>query len=177
MGGALDPAAVDAVSDALAEALGEPATVVALWCDAPATPRGPVARLVYAYPSVRLATLRHWRDEAEFLVDAGDGPMHVVALEASKWARLLLKSHGGTLLTSSRAADVDALGLAAPLPELVDALWDTVAEDWCRRLGVESGRTPVETTPAERFGHVEGWLHAVRTAVDAAPAARGAGNS
>jgi hypothetical protein len=45
-------------------------------------------RLIFALPASRVASLRHWRHEAEVWTD--DAHLHVVAVEASVAARTLL---------------------------------------------------------------------------------------
>ncbi len=99
-------------------------------------------RLVYAFPAMRVATLRHWRDEVE--LDEGD--LHVVAMEASKWARLLLKQHAPTLDV------VRGAPAAGSAPEVL-AL---------QRLGIALAVGDVG--PAERFDRIDAWLVQVRRA-------------
>jgi hypothetical protein len=163
---ATDP---EAIAEILARALGEPAAMVAVWTDAPSVPaprRRPRITAIYALPSRRFATLRHWRDEVE--TRTGDG-VDVVAFEASKWARLLLKSHGGTLLTSleipeSGTPEGQALG------PLAASLWDDVADAWIAAAGIPRPTLdrPSGTSlggPA-RFARAEAWLDAVRRRAD-----------
>ena len=115
--------------------------LVAAWSE----DEGARVRLVYAFPSIRFATLRHWRDEAEYL----DGGLHVVALEASKWARLLLKRHRATGDTSAR------------LPEVASSSGSLL-----RDLNADLAGA---TSAPQRFALVDAWLEAVRREADAAP--------
>ncbi len=160
-----------AVAQALEQALGEPALLVAGW-------REPHAiRLIYAFPSLRLATLAHWRDEVEFTFEGAP----VVAFEASKWARLLLKSHGGTLLCSARPPAWDPHGLVESFCTLAASLWNDDATAWAHARGVpplasQSGQPLANlsgqplanpTTPQpSRFDAINGWLIRVRAVAD-----------
>jgi len=106
-------------------ALGSGTCVIGGWTDvmvAPPLPPGTRAlRVVFAYPSSRLATLRHWRDTYEFnALDAAGINVHVVMHEASKWARLVLKGHEMTLACVSRPPDQDSDGLLATLRALCE---------------------------------------------------------
>lgn len=131
---------------AVEAALDGEAGVLGGWVDAPVLPPlldgRRALRLVYAYPAIRLSTLRHWRDEVELEVDG----VHVVAMEASKWARLLLKQHAPTL-------DVVQLAPASGSAPEVGAL---------QRLGM--ALLAGDVGPAERFDRIEAWLVQVRRA-------------
>lgn len=140
---------------AVREALGEPALTALAWGRG-ADP----SYVVYAFPSRRVATLRHWRDEVE--------TPELVGFEASKWARLLLKGHGGALLSCATSPDHDPMRMGPTLAALATELWTADATEWARRIGVE----PIVTTTAtvhggDRFERVERWLTAVRAWVDA----------
>lgn len=158
------------LAGALTEALGEPATLVVAWTNTVPTPAhgGPILRAVYAFPSRRLATLRHWRDEVEFDIADDAETTRVVALEASKWARLLLKSHGGALLASASppAFPGASAGPAARLPALARDLWDPVATEWAAAAGVDPLPEAPALTTDQRFERVETWLWSVRELVD-----------
>ena len=155
---AADGASLEAVTAARVESLlGEPATVIAAWwsrmgasIDGPA----PLLRVVYAFDAARLAGLRHWRDEVEGpLRDAeADHGAWVVAMEASKWARLLLKRQGGALWTALGPAAFDTVD-AAPLAALAAGLWDAVALQAAR---------PAAPPLADPFDAVDAWLTSVR---------------
>ena len=77
-----------------------------LWLDAPVVPplRGARAlRGVFTLPHARVATLRHWRDSHEWTAEHAGERWDVVLHEASTWARLLMKAHGGSVAIASRA--------------------------------------------------------------------------
>lgn len=136
-------------------ALGEPARTLLVWTSGHGS-----ARLVYAFPSRRLATLRHWRDEVE--------TPEFVGLEASKWARLMLKGHGGTLLQAAEAPSYDPRALSESLAALAVELWTPAATAWAERMGRPAMSAPsTGITSAERFERVDAWLEAVRVLVDA----------
>ena len=163
----LAPLPFDAIT---AEALGEPADVVSVWHDRAPVPESPepLLRLVYAFPSVRLVTLRHWRDEFEVVADGH----RIVGMEASKLARLLLKGHGGTLLALRPDPVVEAGSLGHDAVALAEQLWIDEARDWAvvaARLAPRSGQTAsdVALSAPERFDRVEAWLLRVRNFADA----------
>lgn len=142
----------------LHEALGEWALPVIVW----SRPDGPDV-VVYAFSSRRLATLRHWRDEVETATFVG--------LEASKWARLLLKGHGGSLLRCVEPASDDCLEMSARLYGMAVELWNDDAAHWAKL----AGKTPPNSlltasrpiSGEERFERVNAWLEDVRVAADA----------
>jgi hypothetical protein len=141
--------------DRLLEALGEQVLPVVVWArsDAPDL-------VVYAFSSVRLATLRHWRDEVE--------TASFVALEASKWARLLLKGHGGSLLSSAQPPTLDCIETGSELGALAEALWTADASHWAGLVGIPPLALPnPPLSPEERFERVERWLTRVRSIADA----------
>lgn len=125
----------------LSEELGEPVTVHGAW--------GPmqsgelsVFRWVYSYPTWRMATLQHWRDEGEWIL----GGEHVVAIEASKVARLLLKGYEPAVEwfgAQPIAADSHGFRLA----------------DASRRCGLTERSV---SSPAERFAIANDWLETLR---------------
>lgn len=142
----------------LHEALGEWALPVISWSrqDAPDL-------VVYAFTSRRVATLRHWRDEVETPTFVG--------LEASKWARLLLKGHGGSLLSCATPATADCLEMSARLQEMAVELWNDDATHWAEL----AGETPPKRSllarfrplaGSDRFERVNSWLEDVRAAAD-----------
>ncbi len=142
----------------LQEALGERALPVIAWSrdDAPDL-------VVYAFTSRRLATLRHWRDEVETPTFVG--------LEASKWARLLLKGHGGSLLSCSTPATDDCLKMSARLEELAVELWNDDATHWAKLAGENPPERSLlkrfrPVSGSERFERVNSWLEDVRIAAD-----------
>jgi hypothetical protein len=143
----------------LEAALGEWALPVVVWSrvDAPDL-------VVYAFSSRRLATLRHWRDEVETPTFVG--------LEASKWARLLLKGHGGSLLSCGKSAADDCLGMSARLQGMAVELWNEDATHWAEladaappERALLTGFRPI--SGGERFERVNSWLEDVRIAADA----------
>jgi hypothetical protein len=167
-GQAVDDATLASLTAACVDALlGEPATVIAAWwsrlgpaIDGPA----PLLRVVYAFDAARLTGLRHWRDEVEGplcppVADAGSGAWFV-AMEASKWARLLLKRQGGALWTAlgpTAFVTTDAAALGA----LAAGLWDADADAWAASVGLVVARPAAE--PLMRpFDAVDAWLTAVR---------------
>ena len=114
-------AIADAVTARVAELIGEPCAVIQAWIE-PATGVSPrVVRAVYALPHHRVAGLRTWRDEGEGEATDVLGGGVLVALEASKWARLVLKGHGPTL-ASSQLPGVLAGPLVTELAELAAAV-------------------------------------------------------
>ena len=141
--------------EGLRDALGEWALPVVVWS------RPDSADLVvYAFASARLATLRHWRDEVE--------TPNFVAFEASKWARLLLKGHGGSLLSSAQPPTVDCIEIGSQLAALARDLWTPDSSHWAGLLGVEPLSSPSPPlSPEERFERVESWLSEVRAVADA----------
>lgn len=157
-----DPALGARVAAAIADALEEPVLLVGVWPD----PDGGL-RAVYAFDSLRVATLRHWRDEVEIRVPHGpDAPWKgaVVAFEASKWARLLLKRHGGALLTSAEPPIAGAAALCAPLRGLARGLWTDDSTRWAERMN----RAPLAASaPIDApFDAIDRWLQGVRRAAD-----------
>ena len=120
-------------------------------------------RLVFALPSIRVATLRHWRDEVEFSVDEHA----VVGVEASKWARLLLKGHGGTLLTSAEPPSSAPQDIAGGLEDIAPLLWDARATAWSHAAKLEPMQRGPDVEPAARFETVNTWLVRVRQCADA----------
>lgn len=167
-GGGLRAAWVRAVSGRLGESL----ILVGVWSGAPALPPAELTRLVYALPSRRVATLRHWRDEDEWIADIDGTRHHVVAIEASKHARLLLKSHPPTLSCAARPADVDPHGLTDDLPTLARGLWDARALAWCAHAGIDPPAASAASGAGDRHARVEQWLVRVRAAADRALARR-----
>lgn len=139
----------------LRDGLGEWALPVIVW----SRPNAPDL-VVYAFASVRLATLRHWRDEFETPT--------FVALEASKWARLLLKGHGGSLLSSAQVPASDCIETAGELSALARELWTEDATHWASLAGEEPLPMPNPPLSAkERFERVDAWLAKVRAVADA----------
>lgn len=124
-------------AELLTEAMEEPVTVHGIW--------GPLAsgelqvfRWVYSYPTWRLATLEHWRDEGEWSL----GGEHVVAMEASKVARLMLKGYKPA---------AEWFGAA---PNAADRHGANLVEV-CRRCAALDN-------PADRFAVANAWLESVR---------------
>jgi hypothetical protein len=97
-----------------------------------------VYRWVYSYPAWRHATLEHWRDEGEWAFEEE----LVVAMEASKVARLLLKGYGPASDWFS-ADPIDGDAYAEALVRLVSRLG-----------GVEDQR--------DRYLQINPWLSALR---------------
>ncbi len=150
----------------LDDALGEPVTLVGAWVDPPVAPPirdATVVRAVFAYPALRLATLRHWRDTVELVSESEPGTtVHVVAHEASKWARLVMKAHPGTLAIAAEAPTLDSDGVLSG-PDGLVALARSIAElDDPAEAGslLEGGSAMV--SPGERFEALERWLIRVR---------------
>lgn len=121
----------------LARKLGEEVTVHGLWGPFPSGELR-IWRAVYSYPAWRLATLEHWRDEGEWRLSGAV----VVAMEASKVARLLLKDH------AQLATDfVDPPVLADVYAQHLSSLARSLNGD-----------------PAERYALINEWLTALRKA-------------
>ncbi len=116
---------------------------------------------VVAYPALRLATLRHWRDTFETTLTVGDAPVHLVAHEASKWARLLLKGHGGSLLIAGLEPVFDSSRLLSKLGEIAGSCANADTREWCEAA---NGPAPAANTVSAqaRFDALESWLTEAR---------------
>jgi hypothetical protein len=135
--------------------------LLAAWPE-PASPAAATLRpaAMFVVPTIRLAGLRHWDDEP--LLPAPFGG--VQALEASKWARLVLKGHGGAIGTLLDADGVhDPRGAAAALRPIAARCVDATVDAWCEAAGVP--RLPASEAPlvgAARFDAVNAWLETLR---------------
>lgn len=142
------------------------ARLVALWVDPPVTPplpEGRALRGVFALPHARVATLRHWRDTHEWVLEGEDEAWHVVLHEASKWARLIQKSHGGSYAIASRDPDVDPHHQGAALQHIACASCDERVVDWYRAAGWDPPALSDDLLLAPaRFAQLEAWIHAAR---------------
>lgn len=140
----------------------------ALWLDAPVVPplRGARAlRGVFTLPHARVATLRHWRDSHEWTADYAGERWDVVLHEASTWARLLMKSHGGSVAIASRAPTFDPLGLGAKLAALAAACADARTDAWYTAAGWSApARAAATLEGAARFERLDAWVRAARDA-------------
>lgn len=101
-----DPEALQAALHRIDDELA----LLATWAG-PAPGMAHQAAALVAYPAARLAGLRHWHDEPVLPPPHGE----VLAMEASKWARLALKGHAGAIATMSAAPAYDPRGEAAAL--------------------------------------------------------------
>ena len=141
---------LQAIESALTRGMGERPLLIGVWLDPapfPALRSGrPLIHALFAWPAARLAGLRAWRDQWEGDVIlpglsrqqastesvASDEPNptpnperdHLVALEASHVARLVLKGHGGTLRWLALPA---AFGLPGPCGDLCAEIVDLAA--------------------------------------------------
>ena len=124
--------------------------------------------ILYALPSSAVRGLAHWRDE----VEAADS--YTVAMEASKWARLVQKGHGGAIgaLLTGKVAGVspwmrELVGLAGDCVDDRTLAWWTRAAAcskdlrWQELVG-EHRSSGAVLDAGTRFERVESWLQGVR---------------
>ncbi len=166
-----------AVADAVAAQAGEDAVVIALFVDGALLPplqRGRAAHVVYALPTARVAGLRSWRDGLEAHLEVADETWTVVALEASTWARLVLRGHPGpSRWLSGALVDMGRSdAVAEHLRELAARAVDGRAAGWLEAAGAAPPPTGAARPSIEE---VEAWLtHARRVADAASPFVDGA---
>lgn len=109
-------------SRALAEQLGPDARVVGGWDGPRVTPpllSARAMRLIFVWPSETIAGLKPWRDGYEMLVEVDGVDVHVVAHEASKWARLALKQHAPTREIVTSGAMVGDVAIVDQFAQIV----------------------------------------------------------
>ena len=139
-----------------------------LWLDAPVVPplRGARAlRGVFTLPHTRVATLRHWRDSHEWAAEHAGERWDVVLHEASTWARLLMKAHGGSVAIASRAPAFDPLGQGAELGAIAAACADARTDAWYAAAGwAAPARDAATLEGAARFERLDAWVRAARDA-------------
>lgn len=157
--------------DLVAPHLDEPAaTWLGGWIDPPVLPplpAGHAVRLVYALPATRVAGLAPWRDAAERWGETPDGvPLHVLAMEASTWARLVLRGHLPTHATLARTPVECVPGALQRLrgridPDALRAAHAEWGEDaaW---IDVASGLARSADPGHDRRAALDEWLASVR---------------
>ncbi len=148
---------VAALERALA-ALDDGLQLVTLW-DAPSPGMPHTAAAIVAYSAVRLSGLRHWYDEPVLPEPFGG----VLVMEASKWARLVLKSHAGIITATQASPVIDAGGQGAALGTIAARSVDDVADAWCDAAGIaRRPRSDEPLTGQKRFDALNAWLEALR---------------
>lgn len=141
------------------------AELVACWIGAPTLPARPhTLHAVFAYPSQRLATLRHWQDTLETDVDGAP----LVAHEASKWARLLLKGHAGAKAICLHPLAHEEAGLGEELAGIAARIDGDDIEAWRDAAGWDAHARHARPliTAKQRFERLERWLLSVRCHLD-----------
>jgi hypothetical protein len=106
-------------------------------------------------PAEAYLGLRSWCDELELLDEAPDFTLDVVALEAEKVARLVLKGHRPTLDWLARGADAVVRCEAAGVLE-------QLAEERRDALATVGFTDPVPPAPSQVYELLDAWVREVR---------------